>query len=203
MTMKSRMRRKALVVVAVVALAALASVGGVALSQTGNGGVGIPSVAASGALSLAQARAANFPVYYAGDSVEGYGLNVILRGYNQSPIDDVDFVYGTCTPKSDQGCPAPIEVQAWPACARSLSSYTGSVASLREDTTVRGVPGAFFSNGERLEIQTGTTTLVIFASGRRQALRVAASLRGLNGGVGAGKPLPAPAAGAVEGKLAC
>jgi hypothetical protein len=95
MTMKSRMTRKALLVVAVVALAALASLGGVALSQSGNGGVGVPSVAPSGALSPAQARAANFPVYYPGDSVEGYGLNVILRGYNQSPINDVDFIYGT------------------------------------------------------------------------------------------------------------
>jgi hypothetical protein len=78
------------------------------------------------------------------------------------------------------------------------------VASSREDTTVRGVPGAFFGNGERLEIQTETTTLVIFASGRGQALRVAASLRGLNGGVGAGslyqRPQPVRSRGSWPAK---
>jgi hypothetical protein len=202
---KARITRKPLLLVAALALAALASFGGVALSQSGSGGVSLPGHAPKGALSLGQAREASFPVYYPGDRVEGQALNVILRGYNSSPLNDVDFIYGTCQPSSEAGCPAPIEVQVWPACARNLSSYSPSVQSGREERTVRGVPAAYFStDGGRLELQTETSTIVIFAAGGRdQALRVANSLRGLNNGVGAGKPLPAPAAGAVQGKLSC
>src|SRR5919202_1644407 len=142
---RSRMTRKTLLVVAVVALAAIAAYGGVALSQSGNGGVGIASGKPANALSMAQARAASFPVYYPGDAVEGHALNVVLKGYNSSPLNDVDFIYGTCQASDDQGCPAPIEVQVWPACARSLSSYSKRVEDAREDATVRGVPAAFFN----------------------------------------------------------
>jgi hypothetical protein len=128
---------------------------------------------------------------------------VILRGYNRSPVNDIDFIYGTCTPTSETGCAPPIEVQVWPACVRNLSMYGSPGAPATESTTVRGAPAAFLENGERLEIQTGTVTIVIFASSRDEALRIASALRGLNAAVAAGRPLPAPANGALAGTLSC
>lgn len=70
-------------------------------------------------------------------------------------------------------------------------------------TRVRGTTAAFFEGGSRLEIQTGTTTVVIFAFSKRKALAVAENLRGLNVPVSVGDRLPPPAPGAVEGTLPC
>jgi hypothetical protein len=138
-------------------------------------------------MSLAQARAAEIPTYYPGNSAEGNPLNVILRGYNRSPIHDIDFIYGDCTATAETGCAPPIEVQVWPACARSLSMYDGSPGALTaERTTIRGAPAAFLENGQRLEIQTGIVTIVIFARDRDEALSVANALRGLNVNLPAG-----------------
>ncbi|MGH3031015.1 MAG: hypothetical protein ACRDNE_09680 [Gaiellaceae bacterium] len=72
-----------------------------------------------------------------------------------------------------------------------------------DDTTVRGVPAAFFEEGGRLEVYTGEVTIVLFGQDRGQLLRAAAALRAENGGVGPDAKLPAPAAGALEGKLEC
>src|SRR3978361_269835 len=34
------------------------------------------------------------------------------------------FVYGTCTPHGDSGCPYPLEIQVWPSCERNPSTYS-------------------------------------------------------------------------------
>jgi hypothetical protein len=73
----------------------------------------------------------------------------------------------------------------------------------RESSTVRGVPAAYFAADPRLELYTGTVTIVIFGAGRTQLLAAAAALRGVNRDVGEGERLPEPAAGAIAGKLTC
>jgi hypothetical protein len=197
----SRLKRRRLLAIIPV-LATVASVGG--FTTLGSKSGSPPVSLSSKGISLAQARAAEIPTYYPGNSAEGNPLNVILRGYNRSPINDIDFIYGDCVATSETGCAPPIEVQVWPACMRNLSFYDGSPGALpAERTTIRGAPAAFLDNGARLEIQTGIVTIAIFASARDEALRVANALRGLNVNLGAGKPFPPPAKGALEGKLSC
>lgn len=72
-----------------------------------------------------------------------------------------------------------------------------------EQTTIRGVPAAFLEDGARLEIQTGRTTVVVFAGSRARAVRIAGALRSVNGSVPTGMPLPQPDTGALDGTLQC
>jgi hypothetical protein len=144
---------------------------------------------------------AEFPLYDAGDRVDGLALNAVLR--RDDTADFVSFVYGDCVARDDQGCAPPLEIQVWPACKRNLGLYTpsGPGMPVPERTTVRGVPAAFFED-DRLELQTGSSTVVVFAGSRARLLHVAAALRPL----GAGRtstPLPAPEAGAVAGTVRC
>jgi hypothetical protein len=148
---------------------------------------------------------ARFPIYNAGDSVDGYPLVGLL--HDTHPTEVVSFIYGDCTPPRapdgsyDGGCGPPVQVQVWPACLRNPTLYggaSGSPAPVR--TTLRGLPAASFEGGNRLEIQTGTSTVVIFAD---SPAKVAAALRGVNNTVPTGVDLPAPAAGAMTGDLVC
>jgi hypothetical protein len=68
---------------------------------------------------------------------------------------------------------------------------------------VRGVPAAYYEDGRRLEIQTGTSTVVIFGRKQAEVVTVADALRGRNVPVRARDNLPAPAAGALDGSLRC
>ncbi len=196
-------------VIAAAALAILVLVGGAATYRTklpprpGGG------VLAHGEMSLSQARAAEFPVYYLGDLSADLPLRVVLRGETTGPVEDIDFVYGDCRATFEQGCAPPVEVQIWPACIRNLAMYTPSgplplpraVQPVR--ATVRGVPGAFFEDFHRLELQTGISTIVIFGQGYDAVLRIAQGLRGLNVDVGPRAPLPPPSPAALAGKLSC
>ena len=67
------------------------------------------------------------------------------------------------------------------------------------------MPAAFFEEGKRLEVYTGSVTVVLFAQEKAQLLRAANELRGANGSARTGTdgPLPAAAEGALEGRLAC
>ncbi len=142
-------------------------------------------VLAHGEMSFAQARAAEFPVYYGGDFSAELPLRVVLQGENSGPVDDIDFVYGDCHATSEQGCAPPVEVQIWPACVRNLTMYAPSGpaplprALLPVQATVRGVPAAFFEEFHRLELQTGISTIVIFGRGYDDVVRIAQGLRGL------------------------
>ena len=155
--------------------------------------------------TLAKARAfADYPLYDAGPAANGIPRVAVLRRDDGS-TDYVSFVYGDCRATEDVGCAPPAEIQVWPACSRNLSLYTGARgdAPRPELSTVRGVPAGLFEGGRRLELQTGTSTVVVFARTRGEVLRIAAGLRGVNVPVRAGERLPVPARGAVEGTLAC
>ena len=167
-------------------------------------GAGPPGDESSPAFTLALARAfREFPLYYAGERVDGLRLVAVLR--RDDTASYVSFVYGECTPGDDAGCSPPAEIQVWPACRRNLALYRGlQPAALElEPTTIRGVRAALLENGLRLEIQTGPSTVVVFADSRARALRIAEALRSVNGAVHPGAAFPDPAPGALERNLTC
>ncbi len=177
------MRTKLLVAAASLALAAAASA--IILTRHAEA---TASPTPKGNFSLAAARAfSDFPVYYAGDSFED------------------GFIYGTCQPTYDAGCAPPLVIQVWPACIRNPALYAaaGSMGIPSEPATVRGVPSAYFEDGERLEIQTGVSTIAIFGSDKAEVTRAAEALKGVNLDAGATEELPQPAPGALTGKLRC
>lgn len=173
----------------------------VALALAGAGPAGDEP---SSTFTLAHARNfPEFPLFYAGDRVDGLQLVAVLRRDDAASF--VSFVYGDCTPGDDAGCAPPAEIQVWPACRRNLALYRGSqsMGLELEQTTIRGVPAAFLEDGTRLEIQTGRTTVVVFAGSRARAARIAGALRSVNGFVPTGTPLPQPDTGALEGTMPC
>ncbi|MEJ7792241.1 MAG: hypothetical protein WKF65_09760 [Gaiellaceae bacterium] len=145
---------------------------------------------------------ADFPVYNAGTTTVGVPLVAVLRR-NDRPTNYVSFIYGSCEVTSDTGCAPPAEIQTWAACSRNPSFYKGPQSVKAEATTVRGVPAAFFEDGRRLEIQTGSSTVVIFARSSSEALTIAAALVGVNNLVEKGNLLPPPTPGALTGNLNC
>lgn len=204
------MIRKALILLSVTA--AVGALAGFA-TRGGSAGASAPDPL-KGNFSIAQAQAFNdFPLYNAGSSLEGMPLAVFYDSGGFSP--SVSFIYGDCQATDDMGCAPPVQVQVWPACIRNPSLYDSARpgALTPEPTSVRGVPAAFFEDGHRLEIQTGTSTVVVFARSRDEVLQVASALRGVNvaaqasRGVNvaaqASEALPAPAAGALDGTLKC
>jgi hypothetical protein len=153
--------------------------------------------------SVARAKAfAKFPLYNAGDAVNGLPLVAELRRVGGA-ANYVSFIYGDCIAVDDYGCAPPVEIQIWPACVRNPSLYAAPGAPVGEKATVRGVPAALYEAGKRLEMQTGTSTVVIFARTRADVLTVADALRGVNVAVRRAADLPRPAAGALDGSLRC
>lgn len=181
---------------------------GLATLLEGTGTAGAKQAPPRGSFDVGRARAITaFPVYYAGDRVEGQPLTAVLR--RDDAADYVSFIYGDCVAASDTGCAPPAEVQVWPACKRSLGMYNAAASDTApgtptpELTSIRGVPAAFFEDGRRLEIQTDRATVVVFSTSKTAALRIAQALRGVNVPVAAGKALPSPVDGATEGQLRC
>jgi hypothetical protein len=127
-------------------------------------------------------------------------------------VNVVQVSYGDCHAADEQACSPPLTVQSWPACERNLSLYQRYAGPPGEDPlphtalTVRGAPAASFDNGGRIEVYTGDATVVIFANEDPQlALAAANALVGVHAGrpVTASATLPAPAAGAMAGRLSC
>lgn len=155
--------------------------------------------------SLEQARNfTDFPLYYAGESVGDVSLVAVLR--RNDSANYVSFIYGECEAVSETGCAPPGEVQVWPACVRNPARYAANRSPLSPEsqpTPVRGVPAASFEEGHRLEIQTGTSTVVVFGHSPEFVRTLASALRGVSNGVTADVALPPPAVGALNGELAC
>ena len=154
-------------VVALIAL--LASAATLAIDRFGGAG---------GNYSLDEAREfGDFPLYYAGDEVEGLPLTAVLR--RDDSAEYVSFVYGDCTPSSDGGCAPPAEVQVWPGAVRNLGSYDASAPGrpIPEQTRIRGRPAAVFEDGARIEVYADGATIVVFAHTTELARAIAESLR--------------------------
>lgn len=164
-----------------------------------------------------------FPVYWLGEQFGAEKLHAIHRRIGSARSraagrpNYVSLKYGDCQPGGDGGCPAPLEIQVWPACERNRSSLqlvpdidgsgpAEAVPYPREDVEVRSIPAAFYDQATRLELYTGEVTVVLFGSSREQLLEAADKLEGATASVASVSPreeLPAPAAGALEGKLGC
>lgn len=194
---KKKTARLSVAALAVASLAATATV----LGMGPAGSDGSPK----STFSLEKARTfANFPVFYAGDSVADVPLVAVLRRNDSATY--VSFIYGQCDAFSETGCAPPGEVQVWPACRRNPSLYKGPrspISPVPDPTTVRGVPAASFEDGHRLEIQTGVSTVVIFGHSPEFVLELANALRGTNNDVQPGAALPPPHPGALDGSLPC
>jgi hypothetical protein len=176
---------------------------GAVLAFAGSVPAGDGLLRSRGQLGSAAARPFDeFPLYDAGDSVDGLPLVAVRR--RDDTADFVSFVYGDCHATDHRGCAPPGEIQVWPACRRNLGLYESSLAGAAEPApaVVRGVPAAFFDDGTRLEIQTGRSTVVVFAGSRGRVLRIAAALRPV-GEAPSSKPLPQPEAGALDGTVSC
>jgi len=193
------MKRKFVLVAAVVV--AVAAV--VVLLRSRHAEANARADAPKSTFSVARAKAfAKFPLYNAGDAVEALPLVAELRRVGGA-ANYVSFIYGDCTAVDDYGCAPPVEIQIWPACVRNPSLYTAPGAPVGDKATVRGVPAAFYEAGKRLEIQTGTSTVVIFGRTQADVVAVANALRGVNVAVRRAAHLPPPAAGALDGSLRC
>ena len=162
-----------------------------------------PSDVPRGNFTISEARSfADFALYDAGASALGLPRVTVLRR-DDGPTDYVSFIYGDCAATDGVGCAPPAEIQVWPACARNLSLYGRQDGPPAERATVRGAPALLLEGGRRLELQTGTSTVVVFARTRDDVFGLAALLRGVNVPVRAGDELPRAAAGAVAGRLEC
>jgi hypothetical protein len=146
-------------------------------------------------------------LYYAGLRADGLQLTTVLR--RDDTASYASFVYGDCVGSGDLGCAPPAEIQVWPVCRRSLAVHDGAGESrgpVPEWVGVRGVRGAVFEAGRRLELETGRSLIVVFARSRQHVLRMAAELRAVDGSADADAPLPPPgahAAGEEGGAMAC
>lgn len=195
------MKKKTAFVMLAVAAAALGAALAFLQARDAAGNTDRPDAPRS-TFSIGAARAFSaYPLYNAGSSTDGLALTAVLR--RQGSADYVSFVYGDCQAADHRGCAPPAEIQVWPACRRNLSMYRSPQGPVPEPTVVRSAPAAFFEGGRRLEVQTGRSTIVIFARSRPEVERLAADLRGVNVDVEPGAMLPGPAEGAVSGTLAC
>lgn len=163
-----------------------------------------------GNFTLAQARGFDqFTGYSAGNSFEGHALEAVIRRKEAlrrltQPVraNYLEFIYGSCEilSGSDGGCTPPLAVQVWPACERDKDIYAFGPD---ETLTLRGAVAAFYEDHRRLEVYTGTVTVVIFGGGRADLLRAAAQLRGVNAEVSPGDRLPTAAPNRHSETTAC
>ena len=163
----------------------------VAASLTAVGLALVGSVSAGGGQSPAASHSFD-PLYNAGERVDGLPLAAVLR--REDTAEFVSFIYGDCVAGDDAGCAPPAEIQIWPACRRNLGLYDDATDSgaFAERISLRGVPAILFDDGTRLELETGRSTVVVFAGTRERVLRIAAGLRALDETVLPGLPLPKP-----------
>jgi hypothetical protein len=169
-------------------------------------------------------KSANFDTYSLGGTFEDNrrgapqrvcGMPSASAQAMRSPAvrdNHLGFNYGTCDvpPEDEASCAYPIAIQSFPACERNLSLYQRYPAPdgqsyPYEKTAIRGVPAAIFDSGQRIEIYTGDATVVVWGTSAPTVARAAERLQGTHRGtvVPASKELPAPSAGALDGKLAC
>jgi hypothetical protein len=184
--------------VALVGLALLAVVFGRG-SSAADTGAASSDVPVRGNSSLREARSIpGFGVYSAGDAIAGLPLTAVERRSDDAGY--VSFVYGDCHATDHVGCVLPLEIQTWPSCRRNLSLYDARdpFAPDVERTRVRGAPAGILDEGRQLEIQTWSSTIVIFAETQGLANRAAAALRGVNNGDRPGDPLRPPVTGESE-----
>jgi hypothetical protein len=167
----------------------------------------------------------DFEIFSAGTEVDGIPLNRVNRQCDESapademPANFVSYIYGSCEiPEGQTGCEPPLEIQSFPACQRSYADYSfeGKPLPYRE---LPGIDGAqvveiAFQIDQRIEVYTGSSTIVIFASNPAVVEAALESLRSqMPGEPPARRPqelaeqepggLVPPVPGATQGELSC
>lgn len=182
----------------------------------------------------------NFQTYSLGPYFEGLPVTEVIRTcatpYPGEPVrtNSVAYLYGDvpyCPPEGsplDQAanaapdadsalCTVPLQIHSWPACERSLADYELEPGVPYPRVALgerRGVPAYSFDDGFRVELYTGTSTVVMFGPDAAQLLRGISAIRpepisnppGIPSLLSATSPssnLPAPAPGATTGQLRC
>ncbi len=162
----------------------------------------------------------NFAAYSLGRSFNGLPLMAILRrcdlpqASQPTRANYLSYIYGDCVSGSDQGCQPPLEVQTWPACERSLASYASNeIPSLDPPANDSAARVAVFDGGNRTEVYTDRSTVVIFGTDPGEVKAAAASLipnppnlapnTAVASSGQAPSSLPAPAPGSLTGTLSC
>ncbi len=165
----------------------------------------------------------NFETFSVGPSIEGLALTHAERRCGGGPVatrvNYVSYIYGDCEISDGAtGCQPPLEIQTWPACQRFLAKYSFRGRPLPH----RFLPGPSgakvvefnFAFDKRIEVYTGSATVVIFATDRARAIEAVEMLR-LEGRreppasnsteLDSGLPdrLEPPAQGSMEGNLSC
>jgi hypothetical protein len=147
----------------------------------------------------------DFPLFFAGESLDGIPLTSIdsLGSPGNGPF--VSFVYGDCHTVGEGGCPYPLEIQVWPSCERNLAKFRANdnpLANESEELTIRGAPALAIAGGVILNVYVGDVTVAIFGSPDRTKL-AAQALRSVDGAIWADETLPAASSAALEGTLPC
>jgi hypothetical protein len=167
----------------------------------------------------------NFEIFSAGPSVEGLPVTDYARRCDEAapadedPANFTNYIYGECVIAPDAtGCQPPLEIQSFPACQRSLGDYTleGRPLPYKELGRIgEAVVVEINLLGEpRIEVYTGSTTIVIFATELALAEQALAQLTPQQAGEppadSAGElkadpdpSLAAPTDGAIQGELSC
>jgi len=165
----------------------------------------------------------NFEIFSAGSAVAGLPLNDFNRRCDgavpaeDQPANFTNYIYGECD-GSGGSCQPPLEIQSFPACQRSLADYSLEGQPLPYKVLPKigeaMVVEIDLMGEPRIEVYTGSTTIVIFATEADLARQVLSQLRAQEDGsppaTSAGEldtnpepSLPAPSPGAIKGELPC
>lgn len=148
---------------------------GVSLSLLdGGGGGGSAQPARAGELRWTVEDAKQFkefPLYWLGESYEGLPLTKIIRYRYDENI--VLFIYGSCTPGPESGCPPPLSIRVEPYCMKPPERIAPAVRGT--PFQVRGAPAEQISGD--LRIWTGEVSVKIFTDGLAAQVEAAEKLR--------------------------
>jgi len=146
-----------------------------------------PSVQADLNCQQAARDFTDYPLVYPGTDFQGLPLTACQRVRTPANVntgvpamDYFVFTYGSCTPREEAGCPAPVEVIVDPPCAPSLSERVK-----KEKVKIRGQDIDVKMDGS-LRIEGQSFKATIYASGgdyessMQKAEAVVAALRGAN-----------------------
>lgn len=165
----------------------------------------------------------NFEVFSAGPAVAGVSMTGVVRRCdagalaNESTSNYFAYVYGDCQALAG-GCRLPLQIRSYPACQRSYSEYEfeGKPLPYKELPPVGGarVREIEFLVDHRIEVYSGTSTIVISAADWSLAEEALRLLRGQPSGESPSgtadslaqetqQRLDPPINGAIEGDLPC